>query len=167
MVIINQFTKKIYYELVKITIDAPDLAKVIINIVVHHYRVSESIVTNWNLLLTLKFWSWLCYFLGFKKKLSIAFYFLTNNRTEGQNSTMEAYLRAFVNWVKDNWARLLSIAEIAYNNVKNASTNHIPFELNCGYHPKVFFKKDVDPHLKSRSINKLAEKLKKLMEVYC
>ena len=59
------------------------------------------------------------------------------------------------------------MAEFAYNNAKNASIGHILFELNCGYHFKVSFKEDVDLYLKSRSANKLAEELRKLIEVYC
>ncbi len=57
------------------------------------------------------------------------------------------------------------MAEFAYNNVKNASTGHISFEFNCGYHPRVFFEKDVDPHSRSRSTNELAKELRELIEV--
>ncbi len=59
------------------------------------------------------------------------------------------------------------MAEFAYNNAKNANTGHTPFKLNCGYHLKVFFKEDINPRLKSRSVNKLAKELRKLIEVYC
>ena len=47
------------------------------------------------------------------------------------------------------------MAEFAYNNAKNAGTARTPFELNCGYHPWIFYKEDVDP----RSQFKLADKL--------
>ncbi len=57
------------------------------------------------------------------------------------------------------------MAEFAYNNVKNASTGHTSFELNCGYHPKDSFKDDVDSRLRSRFVNELAEELRELMEV--
>ncbi len=77
---------------------------------------------------------------------------------------MEAYLKAFVNWEQDDWARLLPMAEFAYNNAKNASTNHTPFELNCDYYPRVFFKEDVNPHSRSYSADELAEKLRELIE---
>ena len=63
-----------------------------------------------------------------------------------QNSTMEAYLQAFVNFKQNNWAQLLSMAEFAYNNIKNANINYTTFELNCGYHPRVFYKEDFDPY---------------------
>ncbi len=59
------------------------------------------------------------------------------------------------------------MAEFAYNNAKNASTGYTLLELNCGYHPRVFFKEDVDPHLRSYSANKLAEELRELIEVCC
>ncbi len=86
---------------------------------------------------------------------------------ERQNSTMEAYLRAFVNWQQDDWVRLLLMAKFAYNNAKNASTSHTPFKLNCGYHPRDSFKENVDPCSRSHSVNELAEDLRELMEVYC
>ncbi len=78
---------------------------------------------------------------------------------------MEAYLRAIVNWEQDDWAKLLPMAEFAYNNAKNASTGHTPFELNCGYHPSVSFEEDVDSCSRFCSANKLAEELRELIEV--
>ena len=33
------------------------------------------------------------------------------------------------------------MAEFAYNNAINASTDYTSFELNCGYYPWVFFQK--------------------------
>ncbi len=39
---------------------------------------------------------------------------------------MKAYLRAFVNFEQDDWAKLLPIAKFAYNNAKIASTGHTP-----------------------------------------
>ena len=59
------------------------------------------------------------------------------------------------------------MAKFAYNNAKNTSTGHTPFELNCGYHPKVLFKEDVDPCSKSCSADKLVRELRELMEVCC
>ena len=76
---------------------------------------------------------------------------------------MEAYLRAFVNYNQNDWARLLPIAEFAYNNVKNASTGHMPFEFHCSYHPRVSYEEDFDPRSKSKAADKLADKLKDLM----
>ena len=78
---------------------------------------------------------------------------------------MEAYLRAFVNFEENDWARLLPMAEFAYNNAKNASSGHTPFELNCGYHPWMSYKEDVEPRSKSKSANELSAELRELMIV--
>ena len=97
LVIVDRLTKMVHYEPVKITIDTPGLAKVIIDIVVRHHGLPDSIITDRGSLFTSKFWSLLCYFLGIQRRLSTAFYPQTDGQTERQNSTMEAYLRAFVN----------------------------------------------------------------------
>ena len=165
LVIVDKLTKMVYYELVKITIDAPGLVKVIINIVVWHHGLFNSIITEQGSLFMSKFWSSLCYFLEIKRRLSMAFHSQTNGQTERQNSTIKAYLRAFVNWEQNDWARLLSMVEFAYNNGKNASIGHTPFELNCGFYLRVSFENNVNPHSRSCFADKLAKDLRKLMDI--
>ena len=145
LVIVDRLTKMVHYKPVKVTIDAPGLAEVIIDIVVRHHGLPDSIVTDWGSLFTSKFWSSLCYFLGIKRRLSTTFHPQTNGQTERQNSTMKAYFRAFVNFEQNNWARLLPMAKFAYNNDKNASTGHTPFELNYGLHPRVSYERPRSP----------------------
>ena len=165
LVILDWLTKMVHYKPVKITIDAPGLAEVIIDVVVRHHGLPDSIVTNWGSFFISKFWSLLCYFLGIKRRLSMIFYSKTDGQIERQNSMMEAYLRAFVNFEQNDWAWLLSMAEFAYNNAKNASTGFTPFELNCGYHLWVSYKKDLDPYSKLRTAEKLSSELWELMIV--
>ena len=55
--------------------------------------------------------------------------------------------------------------KFAYNNAKNASTGHTPFELNCGYHPRMSYEDDVDPHSKSKSADELSAGLRELIIV--
>ena len=57
------------------------------------------------------------------------------------------------------------MAKFAYNNAKNASTGYTPFEPNCGYHPCVFYKEDVNPCSKSKLTDNLANNLRELMNV--
>ena len=72
---------------------------------------------------------------------------------------MEAYFQVFYNFEQNDWARLFLIAEFAYNNAKNASTGHILFQLNYGYHPYVFYKKNLDLCSKSKTVKELFSKL--------
>ena len=165
LVIVNRLTKMVHYKPVKVTIDAPRLAEVIIDVVVRHHDLPNSILSDRGAIFTSKFWSSLCYFLGVKQRLSIAFHSQTNSQTEQQNSTMEAYLRAFVNFEQNDWARLLSMAEFAYINAKNASTSHTLFELNYGYHPRMSYKEDVKHRSQSKSADELSVELRELMIV--
>ena len=57
------------------------------------------------------------------------------------------------------------MAQFVCNNVKNTSTDHTLFKLNCGYHLSVFYKKDINPHSKSKLTNKLLIELKELITV--
>ncbi len=98
LVIVNQLTKMVHYEPVKMTINALAPAEVIIKAVVRYHGLSNSIVSDCGSVFTSKLWSSLCYFFGIKQKLSTAFHPQTDGQTERQNSTMEAYLRAFVNY---------------------------------------------------------------------
>ena len=155
----------VHYKPVKVTINAPGLAEVIIGVIVRHHGLPELIVTNRGSFFTSKFWSSLCYFHDIKRRLSIAFHPQTNGQTGRQNNTIKAYLLAFVNFEQNDWAQLFLMAEFAYNNTKNARTSHTSFKLNCGYHPCISYKKDLDPRSKSKIAKELSSKLQNLMAV--
>ena len=79
---------------------------------------------------------------------------------------MEAYLRVFVNYKENNWIRLLLMAEFTYNNTKNTSISHTPFEFNYGYHSCVFYKKHISFCFKSKLTDELSINLRELITVY-
>lgn len=62
---------------------------------------------------------------------------------------------------------LLQKAEFAYNNVKNSNTSHILFKVNYKDYSKVSFTIKINYCLKSYFTNKLANKLRDLINVYC
>ena len=57
------------------------------------------------------------------------------------------------------------MGKFAYNNAKNARIGHTPFELNCGYHPRMSYKEDVDLYSQFKSVDKLSAELRDLMIV--
>lgn len=71
-----------YYDPVKVIIDDLGLAKVIIDVIVWHYSLPNSIVSDWDSVLASKFWSLICYFLEIKRKLSTNFNSQTDSQTE-------------------------------------------------------------------------------------
>ena len=163
LVIVDQLTKMMLYKPVKVTIDAPELAEVILDMVVWDHGLPDLIVTNKSSFFTTKFWSSLCYFFGIKRRLSTTFHFQKEGQTKRQNNIIESYLRAFVNFKQNDWARLLPMAEFAYNNAKNASIGHTPLKLNYGYHPQMLYKENVDSHSQSKLVDELSAKLRELM----
>jgi len=67
--------------------------------------------------------------------MSTPFHQQTDGQRERLNQAIEAYLRAFVDREQDNWARLLPIAEFAYNNSIRIGNGMSPFYANYGFHP--------------------------------
>jgi hypothetical protein len=65
---------------------------------------------------------------------------------------LKTMLRHFVNYKQDNWCDLLPLLEVAYNRSVNPSTGYSPFELDCGWQPRL-------PHdvVRSGSTPELAE----------
>ena len=59
------------------------------------------------------------------------------------------------------------IAEFTYNNAGNINTGYIQFEFDYRYHLRVLFKEETNSSSKSHFVNKLAEELRKLIEIYC
>ena len=57
------------------------------------------------------------------------------------------------------------MAEFTYNNAKNTSTNHTPFELNYGYHPQMSYKEDVNSCSQSKLADELLAELREVMIV--
>ena len=166
-VIVNSLTNMVYYKPVKVIIDTLKLAKAIPDMVIQYYGLLDSIINDPGAIFTFKFWFSLCYFFGIKRSLFTAFHPQTDRQTEWQNSIIEVYLCIFMNWEQNDWVWLLPMAEFAYNNTKNASTGHTPFELNCGYHPWMSYEEEVDLHSQSMSADELLEELRELMIVCC
>ncbi len=102
LVIVDQLTKIVHYEPIKVTIDAPGIAEVILDVVVRHHGLPNSIVSDQGSVFNSKFWLLLCYFLQIKRRLSTAFHPQTDGQTKRQNSTIEVNLRAFVDFEQND-----------------------------------------------------------------
>ena len=59
------------------------------------------------------------------------------------NTVMEQHLRAYVNYLQDDWTDYLFLAEFARNNQVSDSTTLSPFFANLGYHPRCDFELDI------------------------
>ncbi|QRV91972.1 Transposon Tf2-12 polyprotein [Ceratobasidium sp. AG-Ba] len=100
--------------------------------------------------------------LDIKPSLSTAFRPQTDGLAERLNQVVEIYLRHYVAYKQDDWVGILPMAEFAYNNSVNASTNQTPFFACYGFHPRFSVGQQTDeavPHADGR-----ADQLKLRME---
>ncbi len=54
-----------------------------------------------------------------------------------RKQTVRQYLRAYVNYLQDDWVYWLPLAELAYNNSVHASTSVTLFYAEKGFHPSI------------------------------
>jgi hypothetical protein len=69
----------------------------------------------------------------------MAFYPQTDGQTEQMNVVMEQYLWAHVNYLQDDWAEWLPLAEFAANNQASETTGSSPFFADKGFNPHCQF----------------------------
>ena len=53
------------------------------------------------------------------------------------NQTLKQYLHVYYNYQQDNWSKLLSLVEFAYNNALSTTTGVSSFFTNKRYHPNI------------------------------
>ena len=65
--------------------------------------------------------------------MSTVYHPQTDKSTERMNSTIEIYLRVFVDWNQKNWTRLCPFAQLAVKNREASLIGMSPFFLQHGY----------------------------------
>ncbi|QRV88426.1 Retrotransposable element Tf2 protein [Ceratobasidium sp. AG-Ba] len=102
--------------------------------------------------------------LDIKPSLSTAFRPQTDGLAERLNQVVEVYLRHYVAYKQDDWVGILPMAEFAYNNSVNASTNQTPFFACYGFRPRFSVGQQMDesvPHVDERA-NQLKLRMEEL-----
>jgi len=135
-VIIDRFTKMAHFlPLKKNKKTTADLAVVFAKEVWKYHGLPGDIVSDRDSRFTSEAWKEFLQLLGIRPRMSTAFHPQTNGQAERLNQTIETYLRAFTSKEHDDWARLLPMAEFAYNNSTTMGNGMSPFYANYGFHP--------------------------------
>ena len=137
LVIVDRYTKMALYTPCTKDLDASGLADILVDRVLTHFGTPAGIVSDRGSIFTSEFWSEFCYRIRVKRRLSTAFHPQTDGQTERQNQTLEQYLRNTCCEQQNDWARLLPLAQFAYNNSVHSSTRVTPFFALMAYHPEV------------------------------
>ena len=83
--------------------DAKDLANLLLENVFQHHGLPDTIVLDRAPQFAADFWGQLCRRLGIERRMSTAFHPQTDGQTERINGVMEQYLRAYDNYLQDDW----------------------------------------------------------------
>jgi hypothetical protein len=138
LVVVNRYTKQVRYFPCHDSLDAIGLAEILARkLVLRGAGVLQSVVSYRGPQFTSKFWAAFCHHLRINRRLSTAYHLQTDGQTERQNQTLEQYLRAYVNFLQDDWVYWLPLAGFAYSNSVHASTGVTPFYAEKGFHPGI------------------------------
>ena len=135
LVVCDRLTRAAHFIPCNESIDAPRLAQLFLDRIFRYHGLPDSIVSDRGSVFVSNFWRALCTLLQVDVKASTAFHPQTDGLTERTNQTLETYLRAYCSYQQDDWVDYLPLAEFAFNNLENASTQQTPFFANFGYHP--------------------------------
>jgi hypothetical protein len=141
--ITDQHSKQVIVEPCADNIDTNQLAEILIRQVFTQYRLPKKMISDRGPQYSSKVIKAVLKAMGVRSALSTAYHPQTDGASDRANQSIEQYLRAYTNRTQNNWAKLLPMAELAYNLHKHSATKKTPFELLLGYQP--MWPSDISP----------------------
>lgn len=158
-------TKFAIYEPTRSDMDAEGLAMTLDRRLLD-FTVSKHFVSDRGSLFISTFWSAFCHYLAVRRRLSTAYHPQTDGQTERQNQTLECYLRNYVNYQQNDWARWIPLAQFSYNSTRNSVTGVAPAESLMGFRPTLRVDVDREPKIgKDRTAKSHAKEIKRQREI--
>lgn len=136
LVVVDRLSKMAHFIPTTGGIDADEAATLFFTNVFRLHGLPSSIVSDRDPKFTSNFWRVLFQLTGTKLAMSTARHPQTDGQTERLNRTLEEMLRSFVAYDMRDWDTLLPAVEYAYNDSVQGSTQHTPFYMNYGFHPR-------------------------------
>lgn len=133
---LDRFTKRIHFISSKRTDSATVVAKCFFRPIFKLHGLPVSIVLEQDLRFTSKVCCQLIKCGGIDLKMSTNCDPQTDDFTEIMNRIIGNYLRCYSTFCQENWDKLLSSAEFAYNSAHVDSMRISPFELDLNWQPK-------------------------------
>src|SRR6202161_2438301 len=135
LVVVDRLTKMAHFIPTTVNVDARQTAQLLMDNVWKLHGTPRDIVSDRGPQFASKVTRSLFNLIGIQSNLSTAYHPQTDGQMERVNGILEQYLRIFSSHRQDDWAKLLPLAEFAYNNAEHASTGMSPFFATYGFHP--------------------------------
>lgn len=142
---------------------AVDLAQLFFEHVECRFGTPRGIVTDRDSRITSEFWREICEIQMIKRRMSTAYHPQTDGQSEALNRIVEDYLRAYSTEEPNAWARLLPLAQFAYNNSRNYTTGMSPNRLLFGFDCEIRI--DVADTVTERRIPAAKDRIEKLYQL--
>jgi transposase InsO family protein len=142
---------------------AADFAELFFEHVECRFGSPRSIVTDRDSRITSDFWREVCEIKIIKRRLSTAYHPQTDGQSEALNRIIEDYLRAYTSEDQTIWAKLLPLAQFAYNNSRNHTTRMSPNRLLHGFDCEI--RVDVADNVSERRIPAAKDRIEKLHQL--
>ena len=117
------------------TCTAEQLADLYVWNIFRLHDLPKTVVSDQGTQFIAKFWKGLYNILKIEALLSTPYNPETDGQTECMNAILEQYLRAYINYLQDDWEAWLHMAEFAANNQASETTGMSPFFATYGQDP--------------------------------
>jgi transposase InsO family protein len=135
LVVVDRFTKMAHFIPIQKR-EAASVARAYLNNVWKYHGFPEDVVSDRDATFTSQHFTNLYDYLAITRSMSTAYHPQSDGQMERMNQVIEAYVRSYCNFEKNDWADMLPMAEYAYNNSKHSTTKISPFYANYGYEPR-------------------------------
>jgi hypothetical protein len=136
-VVVDRLTKMVFAFPCNKTATAGTLARLLMeHVVLKGFGLPKNIVTDRDPRFMSEVWQTLMTLIGTKHKPSTAFHPQTDGQTERYNRVLEEVLRNYIDPAQHDWADLLPYAVFVINNTVHSVTQHTPYFLHQGFHPR-------------------------------
>ena len=138
LVVVDRLFKIIKYILMN-KMNVETIVKVFYLWVWKDHDFSIIIIFDRDIQFEFEFWYELCKLASIKIIFSIAFHLEIDDQIERSNAVLKQYLRAYIAFLQNDWAKWLSSAEFSINNHVSKTTIVSSFFANSGQNPRMGF----------------------------
>lgn len=137
LVVVDRLTKQSHYIKAKKTDTSRDLAQQFLDNIFRLHGLPKDIVSDRGTTFTSQWWKEFLRLLRIKPNYSTAFHPQSDGQTERVNQSLEQHLRLYCDYLQDDWADLLPLAEFSQNTTFHSSIGMSPFYAVHGCHPRI------------------------------
>jgi hypothetical protein len=135
LVVVDRFSKYAHFTALKHPFTAPQVAQVVLDVVVRLHGMPMSIVSDRDKIFLSTFWKELFRVYDTTLMTSTAYHPQMDGQTERVNQCLEMFLKCFIHDTPRKWKGWLPLAEFWYNSSFHSSLGCTPFKALYGYDP--------------------------------